>query len=58
MPTYAQLEGLYRLGYYLTYVTFQPIYLICIDRRTGNLFILAGHGEEIEVEITPDGEVF
>jgi hypothetical protein len=58
MPTYAQLEALYRLGYYLTYVTFQPIYLICIDKRTGNLFILAGYDEEIEAEITPDGEVF
>jgi hypothetical protein len=58
MPTYAQLEGLYRVGYYLTYLTFQPIYLLCVDRRTGNLFILAGHNEEIEVEITPDGEVF
>jgi hypothetical protein len=58
MPTYAQLEGLYRLGYYLTYIRLQPIYLICIDKRTKNLFILAGHNEEIEVEITPDGEVF
>jgi hypothetical protein len=58
MPTYTQLEGLYRVGYYLTYLTFQPIYLLCVDRRTGNLFILAGHNEEIEIEITPDGEVF
>lgn len=58
MPTQAQLEGLYRISYYLTYLMFQPIYLICIDKRTKNLFILAGHNEEIEVEITPDGEVF
>jgi hypothetical protein len=58
MPTYAQLEGLYRLSYYLTYLSFQPIYLVCVDKRTSNLFILAGHNEEIEVEITLDGEVF
>jgi hypothetical protein len=58
MPTYAQLEGLYRVGYYLTYLTFQPIYLLCVDRRTGNLSIIEGHNEEIEVEITPNGEVF
>ncbi len=58
MPTRAQLESLYRLGYYLTYFTLQPIYLICIDRRTGNLFILAGHNEEIEIEITQEGEMF
>ena len=58
MPTHAQLEGLYRVGYYLTYLTFQPIGLLCIDRRTENLFILAGHNEAVEVEITPDGEVF
>jgi hypothetical protein len=35
----------------------QPIHLICIDERTGNLFILAGDEENIEVEITPIGEV-
>jgi hypothetical protein len=58
MPTYAQLEGLYRLGYYLTYLRCQPIALICVDKRTGNLFTLAEHNEDIEIEITPDGEVF
>ncbi|BDA72874.1 hypothetical protein CAL7716_070400 [Calothrix sp. PCC 7716] len=58
MPTSAQLQGLFRIGYYLTFLTLQPIYLMCIDKRTGNLFILAGHEEDIQVEITPDGEVF
>ena len=57
MPTYVQLEGLYRASYFLTYLMFQPIHLVCIDERTQNLFILAGHSEEIEIEITPDGEV-
>ncbi len=57
MPTYAQLEGLYRASYFLTYVMLQPIHLVCIDERTNNLFILAGHNEEIEIEIAPDGEV-
>ncbi|MEG3900091.1 MULTISPECIES: DUF6888 family protein [unclassified Microcoleus] len=57
MPTNAQLRGLYRIGYQLTYLMFQPIHLICIDDRTQNLFILAGNNEEIELEITPNGEV-
>jgi hypothetical protein len=58
MPTPEQLDGLYRVSYYLTYLTFQPIHLVCIDKRTANLFILAGHDEEIVTEITPEGEVF
>ena len=57
MPTNAQLRVLYRIGYQLTYLMFQPIHLICIDDRTQNLFILAGNNEEIELEITPNGEV-
>lgn len=57
MPTYQQLEGLYRICYYLTYRAFQPIDLICIDQRTKNLFILAGDQEDIEIEVTPIGEV-
>ena len=36
---------------------FQPIHLVCIDDRTKNLFILAGDKEEIEFEITIDGQV-
>lgn len=58
MPTEAQLASLYRIGYQLTYFMFQPIHLICIDPRTGNLYILAGDSEEIEFEIKPNGEVF
>ena len=57
MPTDKQLEGLYRICYYLTYRAFQLIHLICIDERTKNLFILAGDEENIEIEITPIGEV-
>jgi len=57
MPTHAQLEGLYRICYYLTYRALQPIHLICTDERSTNLFILAGDEENIEVEITPIGEV-
>ncbi|MBW4621871.1 MAG: hypothetical protein KME17_21225 [Cyanosarcina radialis HA8281-LM2] len=57
MPTSAQLEGLFRASYFLTYLMFQSIHLVCLDERTQNLFILAGYNEEIEVEITPDGEV-
>jgi len=48
MATDAQLRCLYRIGYQLTYMLFQPIHLICIDGRTQNLYILAGQNEEIE----------
>jgi hypothetical protein len=57
MPTTEQLEGFYRISYYLTYLTLQPIHLVCIDKRTANLFILAGNDEEIIIEITAQGEV-
>ncbi|WP_200817632.1 DUF6888 family protein [Calothrix rhizosoleniae] len=57
MPTDVQLKCLYRIAYQVTYVMFQPIHLICIDERTKNLFILAGQNENIEFEITRDGEV-
>jgi hypothetical protein len=57
MPTLAQLEGLYNVSYYLTYLALQPIHLVCIDKRTANLFILAGRDEDITIEITLEGEV-
>jgi len=57
MPTDMQLKCLYRIGYQLTYVMFQPIHLICIDDRTQNLFILAGNNEQLEFEVTPQGTV-
>lgn len=57
MPTDAQLKSLYRISYRLTYAMLQPIHLVCVDNRTGNLFILAGHNEGIEFEVTPIGEV-
>ncbi len=43
MPTAAQLKSLYRVSYQLTFIMFQPIHLICVDRRTQNLYILAGY---------------
>lgn len=58
MPTDAQLRGLYRLSYWITYIMSQPIHLVCIDDRTSNLYVLAGHAEDLEFQITPDGEVF
>jgi hypothetical protein len=58
MPTDAQLRGLYRLSYWLTYIVLQPIHLVCVDERTSNLYVLAGNGENLEFQITPDGEVF
>ncbi|MEH2284925.1 MAG: hypothetical protein V7K90_27010 [Nostoc sp.] len=35
----------------------QPIYLICVDNRTRNVYILAGYDEEIEFQILPNGEL-
>lgn len=56
MPTAAQLETLYRVGYQLTYIMLQPIHLICVDNRTRNVYVLAGYDEEIEFQILPNGE--
>jgi hypothetical protein len=58
MPTAEQLESLYRVSYQLTYIMLQPIHLVCVDRRTHNVYVLAGHGEDLEFEIVPNGEVF
>jgi hypothetical protein len=57
MPNDAQLRGLYRLSYWLTYLMLQPIHLVCIDDRTSNLYVLAGITEDLEFQITLDGEV-
>ncbi|WP_442947539.1 DUF6888 family protein [Nostoc sp.] len=57
MPTAAQVASLYRISYQLTYIMLQPIYLICVDNRTRNLYILAGYDEEIEFQILPNGEL-
>lgn len=56
MPTTAQLETLYRVGFQLTYMMLQPIHLICVDPRTRNVYILAGYNEELEFQILPNGE--
>ena len=57
MPTAAQLESLYRVGYQLTYIMLQPIHLICVDNRTRNVYILARYHEELEFQILPNGEL-
>jgi hypothetical protein len=56
-PTKAQLWSLYAQSYWLTNVVFQPIHIVRMDDRTGNLFILAGIEESIECEIDPNGEL-
>jgi hypothetical protein len=56
-PTKAQLWSLYTHSYWLTNVAFQPIHIVRMDDRTGNLFILAGNEESIECEIDPNGEL-
>jgi len=58
MPTAAQLESLYRVSYQLTYIMLQPIHLVCVDRRTRNVYVLAGCVEDLEFEILLNGEVF
>lgn len=55
-PTAAQLRSLYRC-HLLTNVMFQLIHIVRLDERTFNVFILAGQGEEIELEIQPDGKI-
>lgn len=56
-PTEAQLHKLYDLCYALTNVVFQPIHIVRLDERTGNMFILAGHQETIEFEVNTKGEL-
>lgn len=55
-PTEAQLRSLYRQCHWITNVMLQPIHIVRRDERTGNLFILAGREETIELEIKPGGE--
>lgn len=54
-PTEAQLRKLYELCHTFTNVMFQPVHIVRLDERTGNLFILAGREETIEFEVNPDG---
>lgn len=56
-PTEAQLRSLYRHSYQLTELFLQPIHMVRLDERSGNLFILAGIEESIELEIDPQGEL-
>ena len=51
------MKTLYLLSYTLTNVMFQPIHIIRLDERDQSLFILAGHQENIEIVITPNGEI-
>lgn len=57
MPTPAQLAKLYLLSYTITNVMFQPIHIVRLDERTGNLFILAGAAEELELLVNREGEL-
>lgn len=56
-PSVEQLQKLYILCHTITNVMLQPIHIVRMDERTGNIFILAGEQEEIELEITPTGRV-
>lgn len=58
MPTDAQLKGLYRLSYWLTFIMIKPVHLVCIDDRSNNLYVLAGNTENLEFQITPNGGIF
>ncbi len=53
-PTIAQMKSLYRQCHWLTNVVFQPVHVVRLDERTGNLFILAGHEESIELGIATE----
>ncbi|MBA2749064.1 MAG: hypothetical protein H0U45_10075 [Tatlockia sp.] len=56
-PTSVQLQRLYDQYYRLTNMFLQPIHLVRIDDSTGNLYILAGAEESIEVEIDSQGDL-
>lgn len=56
-PTAVQLQSLYRQCHWLTNVGLHPIHIVRLDERTGNIFILAGREESIELEIKSDGEL-
>lgn len=56
MPTTEQLVKLYIVCNTITNDVLQPIHVVRLDERTGNLFILVGESEEIELEIKPSGE--
>ena len=57
MPNDEQLKDLYRLSYFLTYVAFQPIHIVCVDQRTNNVYVLAGHTESTEFQISTSGKI-
>ena len=54
-PTSAQLQKRYVVCHQLSNTVFQPIHIVRLDERTGNIFILAGREEEIE--ILPNGDL-
>ena len=56
-PTIAQLRSLHIQCHILTNIRFQPIHIVRLDERTGNIFILAGQEELLEFEIDPQGRL-
>jgi hypothetical protein len=54
-PTVAQLRSIHIQCHILTNVMFQPIHIVRLDERTGNIFILAGQEELLAFEIDPQG---
>jgi hypothetical protein len=52
MPTQEQIEACFILSYRLTKM-YIPIYLVTVDSRTKDVFILAG--EETEIVINTNG---
>lgn len=55
--TVAQLRSLYHQCHNLTNMFLQPIHLVRLDEHTGNLFILAGKEESLELQIKPEGDL-
>ncbi len=56
-PNNQQLNKLYIICYTITNMMLQPIHMVRQDERTGNLFIIAGSKEEIEVKINLEGNI-
>lgn len=55
MPTSAQLRSLYIQCYTLTNVMFQPIHIIRLDERTGNLSFWVGRKKQSSLRLICKG---
>jgi hypothetical protein len=58
MPTTEQCLAYTQQSVWLTNTAAQPIQIVFLDERTGNLFVLAGNNGDINFQINPEGKIF